>query len=144
MKRGRKSAAETTTIVIDASRRSPARPPAELTDAQAAVWRDSAASMPGDWLSRGAYPILIQYVRHVCCARLLEAQIARFEPEWLKAEGGLARLDKLLAAAERETRAMTACARALRLTPQSKMHPRTAGRQIADMPEGPRPWDFRG
>jgi hypothetical protein len=37
-------------------------------------------------------------------------------------------LDKLLAMAERETRAATACARALRLTPQSIMHPRTAGR----------------
>jgi hypothetical protein len=98
--------------------------------------------MPGDWLARGAYPVLIAYCRHVCRARLLEAQVARFEPEWLKVEGGVARLDKLLGMAERETRAMTACARALRLTPQTQMHPRTAGRRLNDMPEdGPRPWD---
>jgi putative ABC transport system substrate-binding protein len=31
--------------------------PAELTDPQAAVWRDAVASMPGDWLTRAAYAI---------------------------------------------------------------------------------------
>jgi hypothetical protein len=43
--------------------------------------------------------------------------------------------------ADRESRAVLACARALRLTPQSQMHARTAGRQIAAVPDGPRPWD---
>lgn len=143
MKRGRKSAAELTTVVIDRLRRTPARAPAELTDAQAAVWRDAAASMPGDWLSRGAFPILTEYCRHVCRARLLEAMVARFEAEWTAVDGGLERLDKLLAAADRETRAVTACARALRLTPQAQMHPRTAGRRADALPfDGPRPWDF--
>ena len=141
MKRGRKSTAEITSVVIDASRRPPARPPAELTDAQAAVWRDAAGCMPGGWLARGAYPILIEYCRHVCRARLMEARIAEFEPEWTKVEGGLERLDKLLAIAERETRAVAACARALRLTPQAQMHPRTAGRRTDSLPNGPMPWD---
>src|SRR5262245_57559759 len=55
----------------------PAPPPPELTDAQAAVWRDAVSSMPGNWLQRGAYGILIEYTRHVCRARLLEGQVAR-------------------------------------------------------------------
>jgi len=64
-----------------------------------------------------------------------------FGMTWTKAQGGLERLDRLLAMAERETRAATACARALRLTPQAQMHPRRAGRQLNDMPTMPRPWD---
>jgi hypothetical protein len=72
---------------------------------------------------------------------LLEMQIAQFEPEWTSVDGGLERLDRLLAVAERETRALTACARALRLTPQAQMHPRTAGRAVSNLPIGPQPWD---
>ncbi|WP_194475577.1 hypothetical protein [Bradyrhizobium sp. CCBAU 53338] len=119
----------------------PAQPPAELTDAQAMIWRDAVGSMPGNWLTRAAHPILIAYCRHACRARLLEMQIAQFEVEWTRVDGGLERLDKLFAMAERETRAISACARALRLTPQALMHPRTAGRRINDLPAGPRPWD---
>jgi len=72
---------------------------------------------------------------------VLEKQISQFELEWTMVDGGLERLDRLLAVAERETRAMTACARALRLTPQAQMHPRTAGRAVSNLPSGPRPWD---
>ena len=79
--RGRKSGAGLA-VVVDVGRQMPAKPPAELTDAQAAVWRDVVGSMRSDWLVRGAFPVLIQYCRHVCRARLLEAQIAHFETEW--------------------------------------------------------------
>jgi hypothetical protein len=52
MKRGRKSAAELemtgTTAIVDVSRRMPPPPPPELTDAQAAVWRDAVSTMRGD------------------------------------------------------------------------------------------------
>ena len=139
--RGRKSSAELSTVVIDAGPRMPSSPPPELTDAQATVWRDVVGSLPDDWCTRAAYPILVAFCRHVCRAQVLEMQIARFEPEWTTVDGGLERLDRLLAAAERETRAMTACARALRLTPQAQMHPRTAGRAVSNLPSGPRPWD---
>ena len=140
-KRGRISSAELTNVVIDAGRCIPSSPPSELTDAQATVWRDVIGSLSDNWLTRAAYPILIAFCRHVCRARLLEMQIARFEIEWVGVDGGLERLDRLLAIAERETRAMTACARALRLTPQAQMHPRTAGRAISNLPNGPWPWD---
>jgi hypothetical protein len=141
MKRGRTSSSELSTVLIDAGRRMPPSPPPELSDAQTKIWLDVVGSLPGDWFTRAAHPILIAFCRHVCRARLLEMQIAQFEPEWMSADGGLERLDRLLAVAERETRAMTACARALRLTPQSRMHPRTAGRAVNNLPSGPRPWD---
>ena len=142
-KRGRKSAAEralTDTVIVDVSRRMPAVPPSELSDTQAQVWRDAVSSMPGDWLARGAYGILIEYTRHICRARLLEVQIAHFQQEWTGGDGGFERLDKLLAAADRETKSALACARALRLTPQAQMHPRVAGRRLAEVSPYPSPW----
>jgi hypothetical protein len=53
-------------------------------------------------------------------AGLLAQQIAKFKPDWLKEPGGLERLDKLLQMADRETKALSACARSLRLTQQSQ------------------------
>ena len=142
-KRGRKSAAElalTDIPGVDVSRRMTPPPPSEVSDAQAAVWRDAASCMSGDWLRRGAHAVLIEYCRHVCRSRLLEVQIAHFQQEWIAADGGLERLDRLLAMAERESKAAIACARALRLTPQSQMHPRVAGRRLAEVSPYPSPW----
>ncbi len=142
-KRGRKSAADLALIdmpVVDVSRRMPPSPPSELTEAQAQVWRDAVSCMPGDWLRRGAHAVLIEYCRHVCRSRLLEVQIAHFQQEWIAADGGLERLDRLLAMAERESKAAIACARALRRTPQAQMHPRVAGRRLAEVSPYPSPW----
>jgi hypothetical protein len=141
VKRGPKSSNEIATVVLRAGKQMPFPPPSELSDAQAMIWRDTVAAMPGDWLTRAGFPILIAYCRHSCRARLLEMQIATFEIEWTKVEGGLERFDKMLSMAERETRALSACARALRLTPQATMHPRTAGRALSNHSTGPRPWD---
>lgn len=146
MKRGRKSAAEIATIsaLVAPGTRLPSPPPAELSDAQSSVWRDLIAALPDGWLERGSFPVMIELCRRVCRARLLEQRVRKFELEWVKVEGGLQRLDKLLAMADRETRAVIALSRALRLTPHAIMHPRTAGRHLQDeLPSGaPRPWDF--
>jgi hypothetical protein len=140
--RGRKSAEGlATAVVVDVSRRMPAPPPPELSDAQAAVWRDVVGSMPSNFCTRAAHPILIALCRHTCRSRLLEMQIAHFEVEWTRADGGLERLDRMLKMAERETAAMIRCSRALRISPQAIMHPRTMGRAIDALPSGPRPWD---
>jgi hypothetical protein len=86
--------------------------------------------------------VLIAYCRHACRARLLEQQLRQFEFEWARVDGGLQRLDRLLQMAERESRALTAAARSLRLTPQSQVHPRTAGRALNNWPaDARRPWD---
>jgi len=142
-RRGKRSANEVQTglITVDIARAMPPPPPAELTDAQAQVWRDAAASLPGGWLSRGSIPVLVEYCRRVCRARLLEAQVARFEVEWTHVEGGLERFNQLLIMADRETKAVIAAARALRITPRS-IDAKTAARRTLDhVPVGKRPWD---
>jgi hypothetical protein len=105
------------------------------------IWRDVVGSLPAIWFKRATYPILIAYCRHACHARLLEMQVAQFEPEWTQVKGGLERLDQLFTLCERETPVMIACARSLRLTPHAQMYPRTAGRAIDNLPSGSRPWD---
>jgi hypothetical protein len=119
----------------------PPKPPAELTDAQASVWRDVVSSMSASWLVRGGFPILVEYCRHVCRARLLEWQIQGFEAEWSAVPGGLERLDRLLAMGDRETKAAISCARALRLTPHTQLDQRAGARHVLDGERRPMPWD---
>jgi hypothetical protein len=138
--RGRKSSEELSTrqLTVLAERRP--SPPADLTEAEALIWTDTIGTMPASWLSRAQVPLLSAYCRHVARASFLSEQANKFDAEWLKIDGGVQRLDKLLGMAERETRALTACARALRLTPQSQYSHRTAARMAAKG-AGPRPWD---
>jgi hypothetical protein len=139
--RGRKSSAELATkppLAILSERRP--SPPADLTEAEGAVWSDTAGCMPAGWISKAQMPLLTAYCRHVVRASFLAEQIAKFKPEWLKEPGGLERLDKFLQMADRETKALNACARSLRLTHQSQYTARTGARMAAKGAE-PRPWD---
>ena len=140
-KRGRVSAAELS-VIVDLSKRPPPPPPSELSPTQAETWRDTMGSVPADYISKAAFPVLIELCRHVDRGRMLEGLIADFRAEWVAADGGVEQLDKLLQAAEREGRAIVACSRSLRLTPQS-VHPTTAARRLANhLPADRRPpWD---
>ena len=60
------------------------------------------------------------------------------------AGGPLDLLARRLGVAERESRAITACARAMRITHQAQIQPRGAGRATSKEVTGPRPWEFTG
>ena len=139
--RGRKSSAALAIqpFAVLAERRP--SPPPGLTEAEEAVWRDTVGCMPGGWLNRARAPLLTAFCRHVARASFLSGEINRFEPDWLQADGGVERLGRLLAAAEREDKAMLAMARALRLTPQSQYGPRRAATINAEATDQPRPWE---
>lgn len=144
---GRASAAATEAAELNTAlglwQKMPAKAPAELTDAQAAVWRDVVGAMPGGFMTPAAKPLLIEYCRHVCRARLLEAAVAGFDISWAKVEGGLERFEKILAMADRETKAIINLARQLRISPHSLIDPKTAGRASRNIAEEPTemPWD---
>ena len=139
-KPGRKSAADLVAVPVPlVSRRPP--PPERLLEAEAVVWRDVVGAMPADWFTRESYPVLAAFCRHTARADMLASLLADFTPDWIKVEGGLQRLDRLLAMAARETTTATACARALRLTQQARIQPRGAGRAMAKGPGDKRPWD---
>ena len=141
-KPGRPSAASLAAVPVPLATRRPP-PPEGLLQAEATVWRDIVGAMPANWFTRESYPVLKAFCRHTARADMLAGLLADFTPEWIKVEGGLQRLDKLLGMAARETTTATACARALRLTQQARIQPRGAGRAMANNPAGPRPWDAR-
>jgi len=136
--RGRKSASELAVVPVAIPARRPP-PPSGLREDEKEVWRDVTATMPGGWFTKAQFPVLIAYCRHSARAADLAKQINCFEPEWLLVDGGIARLEKLLGMATRETNAMLACARSMRLTHQAQIYPRGAGRRLAG--SGSRPWE---
>jgi hypothetical protein len=142
MKRGRPSGNDLS-VIVDISRAPPPQPPPELSPTQASAWRDIFGAIPSGYVPRASFPIAVSLCRHIEHERMLEHMIATFRPEWAQSDEGLARLDKLLSMAERESRAVAARCRSLRLTPQSVTQPVTAGRKLtAHRPAGvQRPWD---
>ena len=83
------------------------RPPAELTAEQAEVWRAICNEHPAEWLTRGAFPLLVQYSRHVVSARRLAQLIERCEQA---EEFDAAEHARLLRLQETETRAISSLA----------------------------------
>lgn len=137
-KRGRASADSLAIMpTMDDSRLTP---PDGLSEAEIDLFLDTVNRLPRGWFPPEAVEHLAAYCRHAVASADLSRMIHCFSPDWLKVEGGLERLDRLMRMRERETRAMMACARALRLTNQSRYDPRAAARG-ADKPRGKRPWD---
>lgn len=140
--RGRKSAASLAVVTTLPGQR--AEPPRELTKAQAEVWRAVVSTKPADWFTEDTHPLLMAYCRHVVTATVLARQIDGFNPDWLADEDGLKRYEKLLAMRERETRAMTALARSMRLTQQSRYKAETAATKASSVGSGRKPWEVIG
>jgi hypothetical protein len=135
-KPGPKSSAELSVVIpLGLDTRRP-DPPAHLTAGQANVWRSIVGSLPGGWIDAPQEPLLACYCRHVESANFLSAMVDKLDLKTCD----LAHADRLLRMRERETRASTAVATKLRLTQQSRMHPRTAGRAFDRAPSC-RPWE---
>ena len=128
--RGRKSA--NALAAIQPATETRLRAPEGLSAAEFDLWLDTVQLVPASFFPPEASEQLAAYVRHAVSARDLSKLVAEFNPKWIGAPGGLERLDKLLKARERETRAMLSAARALRLTNQSRQDPKSAHRQRAD------------
>ena len=140
--RGRKSAASLAVVTPIADHR-PA-PPEGLTAEQAAEWTAVVRRLPSDYFPRECHQLLAAFCRHVSSFRVLSASIDEFKSEWTVSDEGLKRYGDLLALREREGRALSSLATRLRITPQSRYHPRTAGVAAADAGSGrPKPWDKR-
>lgn len=138
--RGRKSAADLATVPIEPRIRRPG-PPDDLTEPQAELWRAVVARMPPDWFTRETHEIFAAYCRHAVRYRLLSHALDQCPEEKLLDVDGLSHYDKTAKAAERESRAMLACARSLRITHQSQYDAGKAARETRRTPKGPPPWE---
>ena len=128
-KRGRKSAAELSIVAIDVDQYRP-EPPPELRGRAAHIWREIVSTLPAGWFTRSNEPLLLAYCRHITTAEHLASMLDKvdrsLEPD------GLKQLDKLLGMRDRESKVALALARAMRLTQQAQMHPRTAARAMTN------------
>ena len=138
-KRGRRSADELAIIKPITDWRPPC--PEDLTEAEAAVWNLTVRRMPHDWFPAETWPILRALCRHAVLSDDLSRLIEQNRQDW--AADDFVRLNRVTAMRERETRAMLACARSLRLTKQARLDPKSAARQAADnLPSDAAPWEF--
>lgn len=116
-------------------------PPRALTPAQKAEWVAIVNSRPADWFGEEHLGMLTQYCRHKAQSDLIAQQLEQFDPIWLADEDGLKRFDKLGAMLERETRAMNALLRSMRLTQQS-LYNAKSGNTASEKSKGRKPWEI--
>ena len=143
MNRGRTSLAERETPLIGAvgsSKRLKA--PLHLSDAEMGIWDMVVNDQPAEAFTDVHIPQLEAYCRHVVQSRVLADALLNFNPDWLNDDDGLKRYDKLLGMHERETRAMGAVARALRITRQSIDQQTIARMNVNDSRKGRKPWEL--
>ena len=140
--RGRKPAAEKLTVVEGGFGQGRPPPPGDLSEAEAAIWREVVATEAPDFFATAALRgLLADYCRHRAAADSVSSIITEFQRDWLKSEEGSKRYHALLRMRELETRAGAAMARALRLTNQSRYGPRAADTLARHAVKGLRPWE---
>jgi hypothetical protein len=116
--------------------------PAHISDAERMVWLEVVNDQPADAFSPTHAPLLELYCRHVVHARVIAEELTNFDRAWIADAEGLKRFDRLLAMAERESRAASSLATRLRITRQAVEHPLTVGRSLASQSKSRKPWEL--
>jgi hypothetical protein len=135
MARGRKSAVSLSVVPTSLPGERPP-PPAELDEIEARLWRTIVDALPPTWLDAAAQTILVRAVAQAAICEDLECQLRKFRA---------ARLDDDEVAVLAAHRASAAKAHAhllgvLRATPRARMVPKSASRQMVQVPRV-RPWE---
>ena len=169
MQRGRKSSAARSITNVMALQgldvRNVGRPktPPELTKDQRKEWDEISVRMPQDWFGRETFPMLVSLCRAVTYSRRLAAELEEVEhgldslPNRLREQNPettlkdiegilelrLNRRTELYKLQADQARLVMALSTKLRLTPQSRYQPITAGRKMFDQNQQPQkmPWD---
>ena len=141
--RGRKSSAALA-VVETASDRAVTRferlpMPAGMSQAQAAVWKRTVDSLPGDWFGTSDGPLLVQYCRWVVEADALQAKKDELPQDALETETGLRYYERISRMHANATAAIVSLATKMRLTPHSRYGPKKAHRMESQGAK--RPWE---
>jgi hypothetical protein len=118
-------------------------PPKDMSDDEAAIWRETVSSEAVDFFNTAALrSLLADYCRHRASADKVSEVINVFEADWLKNAEGAKRYHGLLKMRDLETRAAADKATKLRLTNQSRYTPQAASTASRNAAKGPRPWEL--
>lgn len=142
--RGRKSADSLSVVALVTPVTSTKRllAPAHISDAERSVWLEVVNDQPADAFTATHAPLLELYCRHIVQARVIADELTNFDRAWMADDEGLKRYDRLLAMAERESRAASSLATRLRITRQAVEHPTTVGRGLAAQSKKRKPWEL--
>ena len=121
--RGRTSAAALSVAALPSNSAARPGPPPDLSERSTALWRATVSALPVDWFSPEQLPQLRAYVGHMERAERFERMLDEHDGD------DLAEMDRISRMIERENRAALALARSLRLTKQSQVDPKAAGRK---------------
>lgn len=117
-------------------------PPGDMPEPQSVVWRAVVATEDRQhFRTRALQLLLTDFCRHVVTAERLTALADAFEDEWLKADGGLERLERILKMRDREARGAADKATKLRLTNQARYTPHAAAAAAASTSTYDPPWE---
>ena len=137
--RGRKSAKSQN--IVDISQAQRPKPPAELTEKQAKLWRAITADRPAEYFDDASLPLLAEYVR---CADELDKIAVTFEnfnQDWLKDGDGLMRYRKMTSIRSDMQGRLATLATKLRLAQQSRYDKQKAGARPSSEIKAPKPWE---
>ena len=122
--KGRKSVASLTVIETGLPVRP--SPPDELNVAEKELFTRITATKSVDFFDDVSVLLLSEFCRLKTSADLIADQIAKYDPEWLKTDDGVARYKSLSDMRDKTQGRMIALARSMRLTNQSRYPPGTA------------------
>jgi hypothetical protein len=131
--RGRKSTAALSVVATSLPQRM--EPPQELTESQAALWREIVAGKPVEWFAADNAPLLAEYVRAVDMGNRLALEI-----ELTLAGTADHSLKDLLKMRDTEAKRATSIATKMRLTQQSRYTPQAAATADRKAGSGNKPW----
>jgi hypothetical protein len=118
-------------------------PPTSLNEAQAKVWRETAASEALTFFDTAALrAMLVDYCRHTVTAEEMSALIDKYDLAQVMDDDTAKLLDRLTKMRDRETKAAADKATKLRLTNQSRYTPKAAGTASKNGSSNLKPWEI--
>lgn len=117
-------------------------PPNELNEAQAKVWRETAASESVTFFDTAALQAMLKdYCRHTVTAAEMSELIDKYDLTMVMDDDTAKLLDRLTKMRDRETKAAADKATKLRLTNQSRYTPKAAGTASKNGSKNLKPWE---
>ena len=137
----RKSSASLSVVALSTEGRRPS-PPAYLDASAPKLWKAIVTDSPSGWFTVAQEPLLAGFCSHASTAEFFSMLIENERPADCSAIAtSCAATTRLLGMRARETAALSALATKMRLTQQSQIQPRSAGRTWSDHSPGPKLWD---
>lgn len=140
--RGRKSAARLSVVAGTIHGQTRPKPPADLPERQAKLWRDIVESEPIDLFKTVSSQLMLrELVRYADTSDTLAIALNEMSSDDLSDPESIRHYGELLRMRDTATKQIAALATKLRISNQAKYLPNTVARATRDLTVGKRPWE---